>query len=43
MAIAIRAAIDAIARQLAADPNLDFDNYAKEVANVFDLATRAET
>jgi AcrR family transcriptional regulator len=43
MAIAIRAAIDAVARQLAADPNLDVDNYAKEIASIFDLATRAET
>ena len=43
MAIVIRAAIDAVARQLAANPNLDIDNYAKEIANTFDLATRVET
>ena len=43
MAMAIRAAIDAVARQLAADPDLDVDNYAKEVASIFDLATRIET
>jgi AcrR family transcriptional regulator len=43
MAMVIRAAIDAAARQLAADPNLDVDNYAKEIASIFDLATRAET
>jgi AcrR family transcriptional regulator len=43
MAIAIRAVIDAVARQLAADPNLDVDNYAKEIASIFDLPTRAET
>jgi AcrR family transcriptional regulator len=42
MAIAIRAAIDAVARHLAADPSLDVDSYAKEIASIFDLATRAE-
>ncbi len=43
MAMAIRSAIDAVARRLASDPNLDVDNYAKEIASIFDLATRAET
>lgn len=42
MAIAIRAAIDAVARQIAADPDLDVDRYAKEIAGIFDLATRAD-
>jgi AcrR family transcriptional regulator len=43
MAIAIRAAIDAAARRLAQDPDFDIGNYAKEIASIFDLATRAET
>jgi len=40
MAMAIRAAIDAVPRQLAHDPNLDIDSYANEIASIFDLATR---
>jgi hypothetical protein len=40
VALAIRAAIDAVARWLAHDQNLDIENYAKEIANIFDLATR---
>lgn len=40
MALAIRAAIDAIAGRIARDPDLDVDNYAKEIASIFDLATR---
>lgn len=43
MALAIRAAIDAIAGRIARDPDLDVDNHAKEIAHIFDLATRAET
>src|SRR6266702_3718374 len=43
MAIAIRAAIDAAARRLAQDPDFDIGNYAKEIASIFDLATRVET
>jgi AcrR family transcriptional regulator len=43
MAIAIRAAIDAAARRLAQDPDFDIGNYAKQIASIFDLATRAET
>jgi TetR/AcrR family transcriptional regulator, fatty acid metabolism regulator protein len=43
MALAIRAAIDATAGRIARDPDLDVDNYAKEVAHIFDLATRAQT
>jgi len=38
MALAIRAAIDAVARRLAHDPNLDIDKYATEIANIFDRA-----
>ena len=40
MAIAIRAAIDAVPRRLAHDPDLDIDSYASEIATLFDLATR---
>ncbi len=40
MAVAIRAAIDAIPPRLVADPDLDIDKYAREMANTFDLATR---
>jgi AcrR family transcriptional regulator len=40
MAIAIRAAIDAVSPRLVVDPDFDVDEYAKEIANTFDLATR---
>jgi TetR/AcrR family transcriptional regulator, fatty acid metabolism regulator protein len=40
MALAIRAAIDAVARRLAHDPDLDIDNYARELARLFELVTR---
>lgn len=43
MAIAIRAAIDAAARQLAQDPGFDMDNYARQIADLFDRATRLAT
>jgi AcrR family transcriptional regulator len=43
MAIAIRAAIDAVPRRLAHDPDLDIDNYATEIATLFHLATRTDT
>lgn len=43
MAITIRAAIDAVPSRLALDPELDIDNYAKEIATTFDLATRVGT
>lgn len=39
MAVAIRAVIDAVPRRLAHDPDLDVDNYATEIANIFHLAT----
>jgi TetR/AcrR family transcriptional regulator, fatty acid metabolism regulator protein len=42
MAIAIRAAIEAASPRLALDPGFDMDNYASEIATVFDLATRVE-
>jgi hypothetical protein len=40
MAIAIRAATDAVLQRFARDPGLDVDNYATEIANLFELATR---
>jgi AcrR family transcriptional regulator len=43
MAIAIRAAIEAASPLLALDPEFDIDNYAAEIATVFDLATRVES
>lgn len=42
MAGAIRAAIDAVPRQLAADRGLDIDHQGRELADLFDLATRIE-
>ena len=39
MATAIRAAIDAVPRRLVNDPGLDLDHYARELADLFDLAT----
>jgi AcrR family transcriptional regulator len=43
MAIAIRAAIDAVPSRLAQAPEFDIDHYASEIATVFDLATRVES
>jgi TetR/AcrR family fatty acid metabolism transcriptional regulator len=43
MATAIRAAIDAASPRLASDPEFDIDNYARQIATTFDLATRIET
>ena len=40
MAVAIRATIDSVPYRLVLDPHLDLDNYAKEIADIFDLATR---
>jgi len=42
MAIAIRAAIDAVGSRLTFDRNLDIDHYATEIANLFELATRSD-
>jgi AcrR family transcriptional regulator len=42
IAIAIRAAIDTVPARLALDPEFDVDNYASEIATVFDLATRVD-
>ena len=40
MAETIRAAIDAVPRRLAAQPDLDVDLYRRELADLFDAATR---
>ena len=41
MALAIRAAIDAVAYQLADEPDLDLPGYGRELAALFDHATTA--
>ena len=40
MAMAIRVAINAVPAQLARDPALDIGHYAREIADLFHLATR---
>jgi len=40
MAVAIRAAIDSVPYRLVRDPDLDVDHYAREIATIFDRATR---
>jgi TetR/AcrR family transcriptional regulator, fatty acid metabolism regulator protein len=40
MAVAIRGAIDSAPHRLVRDPDFDIDHYAREIANIFDLATR---
>ncbi len=42
MAVTIRRAIDAVAPLYAANPNLDVPAYARELATLFDRATRKE-
>lgn len=42
MAVTIRRAIDAVGSQLAANENLDVDEYARELVVLFDLATRKD-
>ncbi|MGH9068015.1 MAG: TetR/AcrR family transcriptional regulator [Acidimicrobiales bacterium] len=42
MAMAIRAAIDAVPPRLTRDPGLDVNHYGRELAKLFDLATRGE-
>jgi AcrR family transcriptional regulator len=42
MAMAIRAAIDVVPHRLVLDPDFDTENYAKEIAALFDRATRVE-
>jgi TetR/AcrR family transcriptional regulator, fatty acid metabolism regulator protein len=40
MAMAIRAAIDAVPPRLASDPGFDAGHYGRELADLFDVATR---
>ena len=42
MAVAIRATIDVVPHRLVLDQEFDIDKYASEIANIFDLATRAK-
>ncbi len=42
MAVAIRAATDAVLQRYVRDPGLDLDRYASEIVTVFDLATHAQ-
>ena len=42
MAIAIRGAVDAVSGRLRFDPQFDIDSYTREIANVFELATRID-
>ncbi|MEV4753935.1 TetR/AcrR family transcriptional regulator [Micromonospora sp. NPDC049559] len=42
MAVTLRAAIDTAAGELAADPGLDLDRYAAELATLFERATRSD-
>jgi AcrR family transcriptional regulator len=42
MAIAIRGAIDAAPGRLQFDPQFDIDRYTREIANMFELATRVD-
>jgi AcrR family transcriptional regulator len=43
MATAIRAAIDSVPRRMAVDPEFDTGHYGRELADLFDVATRRET
>lgn len=40
IALAIRAALDAVPARLARDPDLDLDHYGRELADLFQLATQ---
>ncbi len=42
MAVTIRHAIDAIAPQMVADPELELEAYSRELTALFELATRAD-
>jgi hypothetical protein len=39
MAMAIRAALDAVPARLARDPDLDIGRYSRELADLFEAAT----
>jgi TetR/AcrR family transcriptional regulator, fatty acid metabolism regulator protein len=41
MALAIRAALDAVPARLARDPDLDLGHYARELADLFQIATQS--
>jgi TetR/AcrR family transcriptional regulator, fatty acid metabolism regulator protein len=41
MALAIRAALDAVPARLARNPDLDLDHYGRELASLFQIATTA--
>ena len=43
MAVAIRATIDVVPHRLVRDPDFDIENYAREIAALFDLATRTNS
>jgi hypothetical protein len=43
MAVAIRAATDAVLQRYVRDPDLDVDNYSHEIVSVFDRATAPRT
>ena len=43
MAVAIRATIDVVPHRLVRDPDFDIENYAREIAAIFDLATRTNS
>ncbi|MFY9672291.1 MAG: TetR/AcrR family transcriptional regulator [Trebonia sp.] len=42
MAMTIRATLDAVPARLARDPDLDLGHYGRELADLFDIATRPE-
>jgi hypothetical protein len=42
MAVAVRAAIDAVPARLARNPALDIGHHARELADLFEFATRPE-
>jgi hypothetical protein len=42
MAIAIRGTIDAATGRLRFDPQFDIDSYTRQIANLFELATRVD-
>jgi hypothetical protein len=43
MAVTIRGAIDSVGYRLATEPDLEMEAYARELATLFDHATRSET
>ena len=40
MAVAVRATIDVVPHRLVREPSFDIEKYAREIATIFDLATR---